>query len=100
MLLFNVRYAVVFQREDLQEESVLNDLEKYGKVVEHYYDDLVSNDGNKTPVMIVILELPFGKAFSFKMNYHCVPAEDNEYVLFPMESIEEKRKVLELRGAL
>jgi hypothetical protein len=99
-MLFNVRYAVVFQRENLQEEAVLEDLRKYGEVVEHYYDDLVSDDGDKTPVMIVIVELTIGKAFSLKMDYNCVQAEDSEYVLFPMESMEAKRKVLKLRGAL
>ena len=84
MINFNmeVKYAMVFQREDLMEEEVLKDLSEYGTIENHYYDSIDDEDGC-IPVMVVIINTSFGNGIRMKWDYRCMSATDNYYVLFP-----------------
>ena len=93
-----VRFAVVFQKDGLDLEAVLEDLKTYGEVTGTQDDELIADDGERTPVMLVFLTASFGKFNLFKLKYNCVSAEDSQYVLFPMESIDAKREVMALRA--
>ena len=95
-----VKYAVVFKADRLDLEGLKNTLSDWGEIFEIDDDELLSNDGKeKTPVKVVYIDMPFGKAFRFKLEFNCVEAEDNQYVLFPMENYQEKLSVLNQRAA-
>lgn len=88
----SVRFGVVFQIDGLDLDGVCEDLKKYGEVTE-----VQDNELNGTPVKIVFMESDFGKFTRFKLNYNAVPAEDCQYILFPMESMEAKMEVMRAR---
>lgn len=91
--MFEIGYAIIFQVDGLDLEGVSETLSKYGKIVD-IYDDILGGD---KPVKVVIIRCTLSNGLRLKWDFNCVSAEDNEYVLFPMENMEEKLKVLKYR---
>jgi len=87
-----VKFGIVFQVDGLDLDGVCEDLKKYGEITE-----IMDNDLDGTPVKIVFLDSDFGKFNRFKWDYNAVPAEDCQYLLFPMESREAKMEVMRAR---
>lgn len=99
--MLKVKYVVVFKKDGLNVNGLLNELMDIGGIIvtDITDDELVSDDGSeKTPVKLYFMESSFSKFFKFKLKYNCVTAEDSQYVLFPMESLTEKMKVEALRA--
>lgn len=88
-----IRYVIVFQKEELNIDSVLTDLKKYGTPVETQDDELVGE--NRIPVTLVYMDSNIIQFALIKRAYHLAPMQDNEYILFPMLNEEERQKVLE-----
>lgn len=88
-----IRYVIVFQKEELNLDSVLTDLKKYGTPVETQDDELVGE--NRIPVTLVYMDSNIIQFALIKRAYHLAPMQDNEYILFPMLNEEERQKVLE-----
>lgn len=86
--LFRVKYAVVFQSDGLDEQGVINDInEKYGTVFDRE-DNKLDDD---TPVTLIYVDASIGQYALFKAIFNCV--EPQKYVLFPMESLEDKKLI-------
>lgn len=86
--LFRVRYVVVFQKDGLDEEGVINDInEKYGTVWDREDKELDAD----TPVTLIYVDASIGQYALFKRIFNCV--EPRKYVLFPMASLEDKKCV-------
>ena len=87
-----IRYVIVFQKEELNLDSVLTDLKKYGTPLETQDDELVGED--HIPVKLVYMDSNMIQFALVKSAYHLAPMQDNEYILFPMINEEERQKVL------
>ncbi len=90
--MFEIRYGIVFLVDGLNLEGVIKDLSNYGEVTD-VLDEMLGDD----PVKIVFITCDFAKAFKLKLDYNCVSAEDNKYLLFPMKDMFEAAKVLRAR---
>lgn len=87
-----IRYVIVFQKEELNLDSVLTDLKKYGTPVETQDDELVGE--NNIPVTLVYMDSNMVQFALIKRAYHLAPMRDNEYILLPMLNEEERQKVM------
>lgn len=93
MITIGIKFAVVVTVDGLHEEEFVDDISKYGEVI----DAETENLDEDTPVKIFYIKSVFSNYVKFKLDYNCV--EPREYVLFPMATIDDKFKVLEmLRG--
>ena len=82
--MITIRFAVVFQKDGLDETGVAEDVQNvYGFKISEIQDDVLDE---RIPVKIFFMETDsFGKYFRFKLDYNCAEASDQKYVLFPME---------------
>lgn len=87
-----VKFVVVIKKEELDLEGTKELLSNYGTIFEMGDDDL---DG--TPVKLFYIDSDFGKFTKIKLELLCVTAPYNDYILFPMMSYEDKKKVMEER---
>ena len=84
-----VRYAIVVQTEELDEEAFVDEIsKKYGDVVDRA-DQMLDEE---TQVRIFYLEASFSQYFKCKLELNCI--EPERYVLFPMKSYYDKMEVL------
>lgn len=88
-----VKFVVVVQVDGLDEEGFVEAISKYGEVFDREDNEL----DEETPVRMFYIDTTFGKYVRFKLDFNC--AEPQRYVLFPMASLEDKRKVEELKKA-
>lgn len=86
-----VRYVIIFRTEGLDLDGVVKDLSKYGNVTD-VDDDTLTSDG--TPVKLVYMDSSIVQLSLVKMAYHLAPLPENDYIFFPMENEEERRKVI------
>ena len=87
-----IRYAMVFREDGLDLEGLKETLSKYGSIF-----DIEDNLFGDEPVKIIYIETSLGDSIRLILDFNCVEAEDNKYVLFPMESALAKQKVLQSR---
>lgn len=87
-----VRYVIVFQKEELNLDSVLTDLKQYGTPLDTQDDELVGED--RIPVTLVYMDSSIVQFALIKGAYHLAPMQDNEYILLPMLNEKERQKVL------
>lgn len=87
--MFEVRFCMMFKVDGLDLEGVIKDLNKIGTVTE-VSDDMLLGDG---PVKLIFITSDFAGFTKVKLKYNCATAEDSEYFLIPMASLEDKLTV-------
>ncbi len=80
-----VRFIVVFQTDGLDKKGMKKSFEDDGITVEQIDEDILTMGDTKYPVTTYLLRGSLGDFLKTKIKYNCQSAEDNMYVLFPIE---------------
>ena len=80
-----IKFVFVVQTEELDVKELKVELEKEGVIVSEIDEDILSIGDRKCPVTLYYLDGTLGQYIRIRLKYHCVTAEDSEYVLFPIE---------------
>lgn len=81
-LKITIKFGFCVQTDGLDVEGLKKDLEEFGTVFEIMDNEIIEDDGSRTPVKIYFIETDkFLNKMLCKRKYNCV--EDN-YMLFPM----------------
>lgn len=80
-----VKFVVVFQSEGLDKKGMKKAFEKDGLTIDEIKEDILTMDDNQYQVTLFILDGGLGDFLKTKIKYNCQSAEDNIYVLFPIE---------------
>ena len=91
--MFDIRYAVVFKKDGLDDEGTRKLLSKYGTI----FDVLDETLEDEMPIKLYFIDGTLRDFTKIKLDLNCVSAEDNLYLLIPMLNLEEKLKVLRER---
>lgn len=87
-----VTFGFVVQKDELDEEGLKEELSNIVDVIS------VQDAEEDDEVRVFLLRGTFADFISVKTKYICLAHPENNYLLFPMESYEEKRKAEELLG--
>ena len=98
--MFKIRFAIIFQEDGLDLEGMKTELSDCGKVTDVQDDEIINDDGSKTPVKIVYMDSDLAGYMKVKIRYNCVENPMQKYVLWPMENYFEKMKAMEMFGAV
>lgn len=90
-----VKCVMVVQKEGLNEEGFVEDLKEYGEVWDREDNILDTDPDSNIPVRMFYIKTDFGKYVKLKLDYMCV--EPRRFVLFPMMSLNDKIKVMEIK---
>lgn len=80
-----VKFVFVVQTDGLDKDGLKTDFEKDGLIVSEIVEDMLTMNNKQFPVTLYYLEGSLAKYIGTKMKYRCQSAEDNMYVLFPIE---------------
>lgn len=80
-----VKFVVVFQTDGLDRDGMKEAFEKDGLTIDEIREDILTMGDNQYQVTLFILDGGLGDFFKTKIKYNCQSAEDNIYVLFPIE---------------
>ena len=85
--LFGIRGVIVFKTDELNEEWVRNELEKYVRVADVADDTMTYVDDNNCehsePIKMFYFNSTFGGFTKLKLNFNCFSLPDNPWVLLP-----------------
>ena len=93
--IIGVKCVMVVQKEGLDEEGFVKDLEEYGEVWDREDNVLDTEPESNIPVRMFYIKTTYGKYVKLKLDYMCV--EPRRFVLFPMMSLNDKIKVMEMK---
>ena len=93
MGILDVRYALVLQAEELDLEGMKEELSEYGEIHEILDDEIEVEGGGKIPVKVFCMQSSMAKYSILKVRYICAEDKKQPYVLYPIGSWEEKRKM-------
>ena len=87
-----VTFAFIVQKDGLDEEGLKEELSEKVDVID------IRDADEDDELRIFILRGTYADFLYIKLNYICLAHPENDYLLFPMGSYEEKRKAKELLG--
>ena len=95
-----VRFGMVFQVEGLDLEAMKQELSRYGEINDVIDSEVVGDNGEVTPVKIIVIDSNAVMVGFVRARYNCVSHPKYPYLLYPMMDEEEKRKAEEMFGAV
>lgn len=87
-----VKFMFAVQTEGLNKDGTKDILSKYGTV-----EDIRDIPDDKLPMTLYLVDAKYRDFLRCKRDLNCVTADNNEYILVPMESPEAAKKVNDSR---